>query len=268
VNEDDRRFSIRRRCEMLGVDRSGLYYEPHPETQKNLDLMGRIDRVYTAYPFYGSRRIGVQLESQLKKAVSRKRVQRLMRLMGIEAIYQKPRTSIPHPDHKVYPYLLRDVPIVRPNQVWSTDITYVGLAGGFVYVTAVIDWYTRFVLSWGLSNTMDVEFCLDASESALATGATPEVFNTDQGSQYTSPKFTGALEARGIQVSMNGRGRALDNVFVERLWRSYKYEEVFIHDYSGVREATAACDRYFHFYNNERPHQSLGYTTPASAYFN
>jgi len=267
VDFSDPALSVRRQCELLGLSRSGLYYEPRTETQYNLDLMRRIDRIYTARPFYGSRRIEDALERELKTCISRKRVQRLMGLMGLEAIYPKPRTTIQHPDHKVYPYLLRGVAIERPNQVWSTDITYVGLPTGYVYVTAVIDWFTRYVLAWGVSNTMDVDFCLDALERALEHGTSlPEIFNTDQGSQYTSPRFTGAVEQRGIRVSMDGRGRALDNVFCERLWRSYKYEEVYLKEYSSVRDVVDGCDTYFSFFNNERRHQSLSKMTPAEMY--
>jgi putative transposase len=267
VDFNDPTLSIRRQCDLLGLSRSGLYYEPKTETRYNLDLMRRIDKIYTARPFYGSRRIEDALERQLKTRISRKRVQRLMGLMGLEAIYPKPRTTVQHPDHKVYPYLLRGVAIERPNQVWSTDITYVGLPTGYVYVTAVIDWFTRYVLAWGVSNTMDVDFCLNALERALECGTSqPEIFNTDQGSQYTSPRFTGTVEKRGIRVSMDGRGRALDNVFCERLWRSYKYEEVYLKEYSRVRDVVDGCDTYFSFFNNERRHQSLKKMTPAEMY--
>jgi len=227
-----------------------------------------IDELYTEYPFYGSRRIRVGLETDYDISVCRERVQRLMRLMGIQAIYPKPKTTHRHPDHKVFPYLLRDVPIVRRNQVWSTDITYVGLATGFVYVAAVIDWYTRYVLSWQISNSLDNEFCIAAVEDALDhSKAVPEVFNTDQGSQFTSPRFTGLILSTGAQMSMDGRGRALDNVFIERLWRSYKYEEVYLRDYTSVRDVHGGCQRYFSFFNHKRPHQSLSNMTPASLYF-
>jgi putative transposase len=267
VDLEDNVLSVRRQCELLGLSRSGLYYEPRPESALNLDLMNRIDRIYTAHPFYGSRRIETCLERELDRPVSRKLVQRLMRLMGIQAIYPKPRTTMPHPEHKVYPYLLRELAILRPNQVWSTDITYVGLSTGFIYVTAVIDWFTRYVLAWGVSNTMDVDFCLDVLDRALDHGTShPDIFNTDQGSQYTSCRFTGLLEEYGIRVSMDGRGRALDNVFVERLWRSYKYEEVYLNEYNTVLDAVTGCDNYFPFYNSERPHQSLNNLTPAEMY--
>jgi putative transposase len=229
--------------------------------------MGRIDKIYTCYPFYGGRKIRFCLQKELKRPISVKRVYRLMRKMGIQAIYPKPRTTKIHPEHKVYPYLLKDVAIVRPNQVWSTDITYVGLATGYVFVVAVVDWYTRYVLSWGLSNTMDVEFCMDAASKAFdASGVAPEIFNTDQGSQFTSPRFVNLIEGSGSKVSMDGRGRALDNVFVERLWRSYKYEEVYLHEYVTVEDVYEGCCRYFPFFNTERPHQSLNNATPSSLY--
>ena len=261
-------LSVRAQCELLDLSRSGLYYKPHPESAENLGIMRLIDEIYTEYPFYGSRRIKVTLETAHAISICRERVQRLMRLMGIQAIYPKPKTSQRHPGHKVFPYLLRDVPIVRRDQVWSTDITYVGLATGFVYLIAVIDWFTRYVLAWRLSNSLDGEYCIAAVEDALNhSGAVPEVFNTDQGSQFTSPKFTGLVLSTGAQMSMDGRGRALDNVFVERLWRSYKYEEVYLREYQGVADVHAGCERYFSFFNHKRPHQSLGDQTPASLYF-
>jgi putative transposase len=207
----------------------------------------------------------VALQQRLGQAVNRKHVQRLMRTMGLQAVGPKPRLSVPHPGHRVYPYLLRDVPITRVDQVWSTDITYVRLRHGFVYLVAVLDWFSRYVLAWEVSVTVDGQFCLDALETALADG-TPEVFNTDQGAQFTASVFTDRVVAAGAQVSMDGRGRALDNVFVERLWRSVKYEEVYLHDYGTVPNARAALGRYFQFYNHERPHQALAYRTPAEVY--
>lgn len=226
--------------------------------------MHALDEIYTARPFYGSRRMQVALAERGLR-VNRKRVRRLMQRMGLEAVGPKPRLSRPHPEHRVYPYLLRDVPIERVDQVWSTDITYIRLRSGFVYLVAIVDWFSRFVVAWELSVTVDGQFCQDTLERALAT-ARPTIFNTDQGSQFTSPAFTGRLEAVGVQVSMDGRGRALDNVFVERLWRSVKYEEVYLKDYTSVADARGQLGRYFNFYNHERPHQALGYRTPAAVY--
>jgi putative transposase len=226
--------------------------------------MGMIDREYTERPFYGSRRMTAWLNHDKGEGVNRKRVARLMRLMGLEAIYPKPKLTIGN-GHKVYPYLLRDVAIDRPDQVWSTDITYVGLPGGFMYLAAVIDWHSRFVLSWELSNTLDGAFCLDALEAALAQGK-PEVFNTDQGVQFTASAFTGRLESAGVKVSMDGKGRCLDNVFVERLWRSVKQEDVYLRGYETVPQLKSGLVRYFGFYNTQRRHQSLGYRTPAEVY--
>jgi putative transposase len=249
---------------LLGLNRSTFYYEPAPETEENLRLMGLIDRQYTDHPFYGSRRMTAWLNRDRGEGVNRKRVQRLMRRMGLEAVYPRPKLSAGR-KHKVYPYLLRGVVIDRPDQVWSTDITYVGLPGGFMYLTAVIDWHSRFVLAWGLSNTLDGSFCLDALEEALGRGK-PEVFNTDQGTQYTAEAFTGRLEAAGVRVSMDGVGRCLDNVFVERLWRSVKYEDIYLRGYEGVPQLRAGLTAYFAFYNGQRRHQSLGYRTPAEVY--
>lgn len=226
--------------------------------------MRMIDEQYLRTPFYGSRRMTVWLTTQGEE-VNRKRVRRLMVLMGLEAIYPKPRTTLRNVDHKVYPYLLRDRVIERKDQVWSTDVTYIPLSQGFMYLAAVIDWYSRFVLSWQLSNTLDGRFCLEALNTALE-GGRPEIFNTDQGVQFTAKAFTSRLEEEGIAVSMDGRGRALDNVFVERLWRSLKYEEVYLKAYSGVRELEAGLESWFRFYNHERPHQSLTYRTPAEVY--
>jgi putative transposase len=226
--------------------------------------MGLIDRKYTDCPFYGSRRMTAWLNDDEGETVNRKRVRRLMRLMGLEAVYPRPKLSAGN-GHKVYPYLLRGVEVVRPDQVWSTDITYVGLPGGFVYLTAVIDWHSRFVLSWELSNTLDGSFCLEALEAALAKGK-PEVFNTDQGVQFTAQAFTGRLLSAGVKVSMDGVGRCLDNVFVERLWRSVKYEDVYLKRYETVRQLRAGLGAYFGFYNGQRRHQSLGYRTPAEVY--
>jgi putative transposase len=257
-------LSVTRQCELLDLSRSSYYYQPATETAENLALMALIDQEYTAHPFQGSRRMTTWLQGEGHR-VNRKRVQRLMRLMGLEAVYPKPRLSVAGAGHKVYPYLLRGVTIERVNQVWSTDITYVPLRHGFMYLTAVMDWYSRYVLSWRLSNTLDVEFCLEALEEALSLGC-PEVFNTDQGVQFTSLSFTARLEAAGAQVSMDGRGRWLDNVFVERLWRTVKYEEIYLWRHETVPALQSGLARYFGYYNSGRRHQSLANRTPAEVY--
>jgi putative transposase len=258
-------LSIVQQCELAGLARSSLYYEPVGDSAEDLELMRRIDEQYTRTPFYGSRRMAFELSKPGKK-INRKRVQRLMQRMGLEAIYPKPRLSNPAPGHRIYPYLLRGVKIERPNQVWSTDITYIRLRGGFIYLVAVIDWYSRYVLSWEVSVTLDTGFCLSALDWALKD-STPEIFNSDQGAQFTSDEFTSRLKDRGIKISMDGRGRALDNVFVERLWRSVKWEEVYLKDYSGGADAIRNLSLYFYFYNHQRPHQSLNNQTPAAVYF-
>jgi putative transposase len=249
---------------LLGLSRSSLYYEPGGEAAEDLRLMRRIDEQYTACPFYGSRRMTVWLTGHGEE-VNRKRVQRLMRVMGLEAIYPKPRLSTAGKGHRIYPYLLRGVTVERRDQVWSADITYIPMASGFMYLAAVIDWFSRYVIGWRLSNTLDGSFCLELLEEALRAGK-PEVFNTDQGVQFTAAAFTGRLESAGVAVSMDGRGRALDNVFVERLWRSVKYEDIYIRSYGTVPELHRGLVRYFGFYNDERPHQSLGYLTPTAVY--
>jgi putative transposase len=257
-------LSVSQQCELLGLSRSSYYYEPATETTENLALMEKIDREYTARPFQGSRRLTTWLQGQGHR-VNRKRVQRLMRLMGLEAVYPKPRLSVPGVGHKVYPYLLRNVTVERVDQVWSTDITYIPMPAGFMYLTAVMDWYSRYVLSWRLSNTLEVEFCLEALEEALSRGC-PEVFNTDQGVQFTTPCYSARLEAAGAQVSMDGKGRCLDNVFVERLWRSVKYEEVYLWRHETVAALQTGLSRYFRYYNRRRYHQSLANRTPAEVY--
>jgi putative transposase len=264
IEPEHPRLSVRRQCELLGVNRSGLYYEPAMETPANLRLMRMIDEQYLKTPFYGSRRMSAWLAREGEE-VNRKRVRRLMTLMGLEAIHPGPRTTVRNPDHKVYPYLLRGLAIEKRDQVWSTDVTYIPLDRGFMFLTAVIDWYSRYVLSWRLSNTLDGRFCLEALDAALE-GGSPEIFNTDQGVQFTARAFTGRLEENGIAVSMDGRGRALDNVFVERLWRSLKYEDLYLKAYSSVRELETGLEGWFAFYNHERPHQSLAYRTPAEVY--
>lgn len=257
-------ISIRRQCELLGVNRSSVYYEPRGESEENLRVMRLIDEQYTRAPFYGSRKMTGWLRTKGFE-VNRKRVSRLMAVMGLEAVYPKPKLSQPGEGHKIYPYLLEGIEVKRINQVWSTDITYIRMAQGFAYLVAVMDWYSRFVLSWSLSLTMELDFCLVALRGALRQGR-PEIFNSDQGSQFTSEKFTGELQARRIAVSMDGRGRCLDNIFIERLWRSLKYEEVYLKDYSLVTEAHAGIARWFRFYNYQRLHQSLQYKTPAAIY--
>ena len=258
-------ISLRRQCELLGVNRSGLYYEPVGESEENLLLMRWLDEQYTRTPFYGSRRMTEWLAT-VGYAVNRKRVSRLMERMGIEAVYAKPKLSQPGEGHRIYPYLLRGATVDRVNQVWSTDITYIRMARGFLYLVAVMDWFSRFVLSWSLSLTMEVGFCVEALKRALRRGR-PDIFNSDQGSQFTSEQFTGELAERQIAISMDGRGRCMDNIVVERLWRSLKYEEVYLKDYASVPEARAGIARYFRFYNHERLHQSLGYRTPAAIYW-
>src|SRR4051794_15986414 len=264
VEVNHSKLSVRRQCELLGLARSTFYYEPTGATLEDLRLMRLIDELYTDCPFYGSRKITEEL-TRRGEGVNRKRVQRLMRTMGLEAIYPKPRLSATGRGHKIYPYLLRGVKIERPDQVWSADITYVPLPSGFMYLAAVIDWYSRYVLAWRLSNTLDGAFCLEMLEEALRGGC-PEGFNTDQGVQFTAEAFTGRLLSAGVAVSMDGRGRALDNVFVERLWRTVKYEDIYIRCYEAVAELLQGLRRYFAFYNQERLHQSLGYETPAEVY--
>ena len=243
IEPDHPSLSVRRQCDLLGLPRSSYYYQPTPESDQNLHLMRLIDEQYLQTPFYGSRRMTAQLR-RAGYPVNRKRVQRLMRLMGIEAIYPKPKTSGAAPTHTVYPYLLRDLPIVRPGQVWSADITYVPMARGFMYLTAILDWYSRFVVAWRLSNTLDGGFCLEALEAALQVDC-PEIFNTDQGAQFTARAFTSRVEAAGIRVSMDGRGRALDNVFIERLWRSVKYEDLYLKAYDDGRALHEGLTNYF-----------------------
>jgi putative transposase len=252
--------SVRRQCELLDLNRSSFYYEPVPVSPEDLAIMNQIDEIYTKYPFYGARRMSRELKA-LGFCVGRKHTGRLMRLAGLEAIFPKKNTSKPHPDHPIFPYLLRGVNIMRTNQVWSMDITYIRLKHGFVYLTVVMDWKSRYVLSWKISNTLTSDFCVEALKEALGYG-TPEIFNTDQGSQFTSEEFVSVLKDRGIQISMDGRGRALDNIFVERLWRSVKYENVYLKGYETIPEAEQGLKEYFEFYNLKRHHQSLAYKTP------
>ena len=248
----------------MDISRSGLYYQPKGISGEDLTLMKLIDRQYLATPFYGARKIVACLKSQGQR-VNRKRIRRLMRVMGIKAIYRRPRTSKPAPGHKIYPYLLGGLKITRANQVWAADITYIPMARGFLYLVAIIDWYSRYVLSWRLSNTLDADFCVEALKEALRKGR-PDIFNTDQGSQFTSEAFTGLLQQHGIRISMDGKGSYNDNLFIERLWRSVKYEEVYLKAYQDGREARIGLGNYFRFYNTERPHQALGYRTPAEVF--
>jgi putative transposase len=249
---------------LLDVSRSGLYYQPKGITEEDLALMKLIDRQYLLTPFYGTRKIAAWLKSQGQR-VNRKHIRRLMRMMGLKAIYRRPRTSMPAPGHKIYPYLLSGIKITRPNQVWAADITYIPMARGFLYLVAIIDWYSRYVLSWRLSNTLDAGFCVEALEEALRKGK-PEIFNTDQGSQFTCGTFTGILQQHGVRISMDGKGSYNDNLFIERLWRSVKYEEVYLKAYQDGRDARVELGRYFRFYNTERPHQALDYRTPAEVF--
>jgi len=261
----EHKLSIMRQCQLLNRSRSTVYYAGGGASEEDLALMRRIDEMHLARPFYGSRRLRDWLEQE-GWSVNRKKVQRLMRQMGIVALYPKRKTSQPGTGHKVFPYLLRGLDVARPNQVWCADVTYVPMARGFLYLVAIMDWYSRKVLSWRLSNTLDADSCVEALEDALMTYGTPEIFNTDQGCQFTSEAFTGVLKSADVAISMDGKGRWLDNVFVERLWRSLKYEEIYLHAYDSVSEARQGIGWYFRFYNSERPHQSLDRQTPDQAY--
>jgi len=265
VDHDDRAVPVVAQCRLLKVARSTLYYRPAPVSADDLAVMRRIDELYLASPFYGSRRMTAVLRRE-GWPVNRKRIRRLMRVMALVAIYQKPNTSRKHPDHKVYPYLLRGLIIDRPNQVWCADITYIPMAKGFVYLVAVMDWFSRRVLAWRVSITLEADFRVDALRDAMHRYGQPEIFNTDQGVQFTSAPFLTELETRGVRISMDGKGRFLDNIFIERLWRSLKYEEVFIKAYGSVREARLGIDGWLAFYNDERPHQALDYRTPRAVF--
>ena len=257
--------SLSRQCRLLEISRSSLYYRPKGESAETLALMRRIDELFLLYPFYGSRQMVRHLRREGVR-VGRHRVRRLMRLMGIEAVYRAPRTSKPHPKHKVYPYLLRGLSIERPDQVWCSDITYIPVHGGFLYLVAVMDWASRRVLSWRLSNSLDASFCVEALAEAIDRYGKPDIFNTDQGSQFTSGDFTGLLEDAKVKISMDGRGRFLDNIFIERLWRSLKYEAVYLHELVDGIEARRLIDGWFTFYSEERPHTALGGRTPAEVH--
>jgi putative transposase len=264
IDADHESLSVTRQCALLGLARSSCYYQRMEVSAEDLKLMRLLDELHLRLPFYGSRRLTWSLQQQ-GYVVGRKRVQRLMRQMGIEATYPRPRTSSPHPDHRIYPYLLRDVVVLAADQVWSADITYVPMRHGFMYLVAILDWHSRYVLAWRLSNTLDSDFCVEALRAALRRGQ-PAIFNTDQGSQFTSQAFTGVLEESGVAISMDGRGRALDNVFIERLWWSVKYENVYLMGYEKVAELKAGLTRYFDFYCRRRPHQSLENRMPWDVY--
>lgn len=260
-------LSVRRQCELLSLSPSSLYYECMGESEMNLTLMNEIDEIYTKFPFFGSRKMIIKL-GERGFLVNRKRVQRLMRTMGIEAVYCKPKTSRSHPEHKKYPYLLRGLTIYRPNQVWAADITYVRISSGFLYLVAIIDWFSRYVLTWKLSNSLDSSFCVSALEEALSKYTWPQIFNTDQGVQFTDSDFIDTLtDTKYIKVSMDGKGRFLDNIFIERLWRSYKYEDVYLKSYQDRKDATYHTDNYMQLFNQERPHENLDYRTPANVYY-
>jgi len=261
VDRQEAGLSIRRQCRLLGVARSGVYRLAAAANDNDLAVMRRLDELFTAWPFLGSRRLAQMLREE-GFAINRKRVQRLMRKMGIAALGPKPRTSRPEPGHKIYPYLLRNLTIDRPNQVWAADITYIPIGRGNLYLVAIMDWASRAVLAFRLSNTMDVSFCVSALEEAIARFGKPDIFNTDQGSQFTSQAFTGRLESAGIKISMDGRGRWMDNVFIERLWRSLKHEDIYLKGYSDGREARAGIGEWMNFYNERRLHQALGYRAP------
>jgi putative transposase len=258
-------LSLSRQCQLLAIGRSSFYYAPKGESPENLALMRRIDELFLKYPFYGSRQMVRQLLRDGVR-VGRHRVRRLMRLMGLEAIYQAPKTSAPHPAHRIYPYLLRNVTIDRPDHVWCADITYIPVRRGFLYLVAIMDWATRHVLAWRLSNTMDSRFCVEALREAMTEHGKPAMFNTDQGSQFTSFDFTGVLKDAGVAISMDGRGRCMDNIFIERLWRSMKYEAVYLHELTDGFVAERVIGQWIDFYNTERPHSALDGATPAEAY--
>jgi len=258
-------FPVTKQCKLLGVNRSSVYYQPRKVSDADLVLMGHIDKIHMARPYKGSRRIRDELED-IGIFVNRKRIQRLMRQMGITALYPRKRTSVPGQGHKVYPYLLKDLTVNRSNQVWATDITYIPMAKGFLYLVAIMDWHSRKVLAWRLSNTLDTDFCIEALNDALKSYKAPEIFNTDQGAQFTSTEFTSVLKANNIAISMTGKGRWRDNVFVERLWRSLKYEEVYLKAYTSVPDARESISRWFETYNRERRHQALQRKTPDTIY--
>jgi putative transposase len=265
IEPEHPQLSVVRQCELVSISRSGFYHRPAGETALNLELMRLVDAQFLETPWYGSRQMARHLRRE-GTVVGRKRIRRLMAKMGLAPIYQRPRATVPNPEHRIFPYLLRDLMIDRPNQVWCADITYLPMRRGFLYLVAVMDWATRKVLSWRVSNTMDVEFCLEALEEALARFGRPEIFNTDQGSQFTSPRFSGLLQQAGVRISMDGRGRWMDNVFIERLWRSLKYECVYLHAFETGSEVRARLSKWIGYYNAGRPHSALAGRTPNEAY--
>ena len=265
--EKEHLISLTRQCELLNISRASAYYQPIVSSRE-IQIMALIDKIYTAYPFYGSRRIRYELAAAYQTSIARDHVRRLLRIMGLEAIYPqaKPNTSEPHPNHRTYPYLLKGLPIIRPNQIWGTDITYVKLEGGWAYLVALIDWYSRYVISWELSPTLELDFCLIALRRALKI-ATPEISNSDQGSHFTSEQFLRPLIEKKVQISMDGRGRCMDNIFTERLWRTVKYENIYLKSYQTIADANTGLTDYFQFYNTKRPHSSLKDQTPATVYW-
>lgn len=267
VDQGHASLSIRSQCRLLSISRSSYYFYPKGESSENLVFMKRIDDLYLLHPYYGSRRMTYVLRQE-GFGVSRHRVQRLMRLMGIQAIHPKPKTSLGNKEHRVYPYLLRDLAIDRPNQVWCSDITYIPMRRGFIYLTAIMDWHSRKVLSWKLSNTLDARFCVEALEEALQTYGNPEIFNTDQGAQYTSEDFTSVLKSHEIKISMDGKGRWMDNVMIERLWRSLKQECIYLQEFDSIKELKKALQNWFIFYNHERPHVTFKGRKPNEIYDN
>lgn len=269
IEKNNKKITIKRQCELLDISRAGAYYEPIDISEEDKNIMDLIDGIYTARPFYGQRRIRAELNFAHQIAIGRDHIRTLMRMMGIEAIYPKKKNlSWPNKYHKIYPYLLRNLEIKYPNQVWSTDITYVKLEKGFAYLIAIIDWFSRYAINWKLSNCLEIDFCLECLKDAIARNKNkPEIFNSDQGSNFTSAQFTKILEANNIQISMDGRGRCLDNIFVERLWRTVKQENIYLNSYQNVTETRTGLNEYFLFYNNERRHQSLNYRTPQEIYF-
>lgn len=267
VDRNNQFLPLGRQCELLGIPRASLYYPVPMISADDEQMMRHIDQLYTKHPFYGSRRIAKVLSRELKEAINRKRVQRLMGIMGIEAIYPKPNLSQNTAFHVKYPYLLKGLNITAPNQVWGTDITYIRLKNGFIYLVAYLDWYSRLVLAWRLSNTLETKFCLEAASEAIDRYGIPDIINSDQGVQFTSQEYIELWEKSGAKISLDGRGRALDNIFTERLWRNVKYEEVYLKDYDTAPTAESNLNEYFHFYNTERPHQSLNYRTPNEIHF-
>jgi putative transposase len=266
IDPEHPELSVVRQCELVSISRSGFYYQPAGESPLNLELMRLIDRQFLETPWYGSRQMARHLRRE-GYTVGRKRVRRLMAKMGLEPVYQRPRTTVPHPDHQIYPYLLREMVINRPNQVWCSDITYIPMRRGFLYLVAVMDWATRKVLSWRVSNTMDADFCIEALKEPLERFGKPEIFNTDQGSQFTSPRFTDVLRTADVRISMDGRGRWMDNVFIERLWRSLKYECIYLHAFETGSALRAGLREWIGYYNARRPHSTLAGRTPDEAYW-